>query len=314
MYLLFASSCQNDENNASALNYSNDNNWVSLPSATKNVDVFYLYPTISSNESGIMDITNAIERSLAKGVFTAQATLFQEHTNVFAPYYRQMSTESRSENPITQATECKEFIFGLADVYDAFDYFIEHLNQGRPFIIAGHSQGAMAGLELIKDRLGKNEELRNKLVAAYLIGCTVTDKDLEIAKLNAAQSSDDVGAIITFNTQSYASSGGPMLLTGAHCINPLSWKTDSTKALASENMGACFYNNNTGEFQREIDEYCSAQINTETSALLTSIPAGDANVLDFGPWKDGIYHRFDYAFWYRNLQKNVSDRINAYYK
>ncbi len=111
----------------------------------------------------------------------------------------------------------------------------------------------MAALELIKDRLGKNEELRARLIAAYVIGCTVSDKDLEIAGLKAAQGPDDIGVIITYNTQSRTSHGGPMLSDGAHCINPLNWKTDSTTALAAENLGARIYNNDTGEFLREVE-------------------------------------------------------------
>jgi len=39
---------------------------------------------------------------------------------------------------------------------------------------------------LIKNRFGDNEELRNQLVAAYLIGYTVTDSDLSLSGLTAA--------------------------------------------------------------------------------------------------------------------------------
>jgi hypothetical protein len=34
--------------------------------------------------------------------------------------------------------------------------------------------------------------------------------------------------------------------------------------------------------------------------------------LDIGNFPPGVYHKFDYAFWYRNLQKNVAERIKAY--
>jgi hypothetical protein len=101
-----------------------------------------------------------------------------------------------------------------------------------------------------------------------------------------------------------------MLMAGAHCINPLNWKTDDTYAPASENMGARFYNDSTGEFLREVENYSDAEINPETGALMTTIPEGEE--LDIGAYPEGVYHRYDYAFWYRNLEKNVGDRIDAY--
>ncbi|WP_165077578.1 DUF3089 domain-containing protein, partial [Methanogenium sp. MK-MG] len=182
--------------------------------------------------------------------------------------------------------------------------------EGRPFIIAGHSQGTMALIELIKNRFGDDEALRNRMVAAYLIGYTVTDVDLKAAGLTAAERADDTGVVVTYNTQSPTSVGGPMLMDGAHCINPLNWKTDDTYAPKSENMGARFYNDSTGVLLREVDNYCDAQINLTTGALTTTIPEGEE--LDIGAYPEGVYHRYDYAFWYRNLEQNVGDRVWAF--
>jgi hypothetical protein len=114
--------------------------------------------------------------------------------------------------------------------------------------------------------------------------------------------------VITFNTQSETSVGGPMLMEGANCINPLNWKTDGTPAEASLNQGAVFFNDSTGEFLREVPEYCGAVINSETGALTTTIE----EELEIGPYPEGVYHRYDYAFWYRNLEENVKVRIEAY--
>jgi hypothetical protein len=291
------------------IDYQDSYYWLSLPSIEKEVDVFYVYPTVSNHVSGSMDITDNGERALAQGIFDAQASVYTSHANVFAPYYRQMST-AVTAGPDVLATDTKEFKQGAVDVEDAFEYYIENLNNGRPFIIAGHSQGTMALIELIKNRFGDDKDLRDRMVAAYLIGYTVTDEDLAKAGLTAAQSADDTGVVITYNTQSVTSEGGPMLMAGAHCINPLNWKTDETIAPASENLGARFYNDSTGEFLREEPRYCGAQINLTSGALTTTIPAGED--LDIGPYSEGVYHRYDYAFWYRNLEQNVADRIGVY--
>lgn len=291
------------------LDYADEYYWLSLPSTGKPVDVFYVYPTVSSNMTGQMDITSADERALAEGIYQAQATVYERDANVFAPYYRQMSTNvDMSAGGL--ATDTPEFKQGAVDVQDAFEYYITNLNEGRPFIIAGHSQGTMALIELIKNRFGDDEELRNRMVAAYLIGYTVTDADLAKAGLSAAERADDTGVVVTYNTQSPTSVGGPMLMEGAHCINPLNWETDGTYAPASENLGARFYNDSTGEFLREEKNYCDAQINLTTGALMATIP--ESEELDIGSYPEGVYHRYDYAFWYRNLEENVGDRIQAF--
>ena len=296
------------------LDYSRIENWVSLTygeSVTKAVDVFYVYPTVSSWETGSMDITVESERQLAQGIFKAQASLFQTHANVFAPYYRQMTTNvSLPDDPNAQATDTPEFKAGALDVQAAFDFYIENLNQGRPFIIAGHSQGSMALIELMKNKFGSDASLRDNLVAAYIIGYTVTDEDLQQSGLQCAKGETDTGVVITFNTTSPTSVGGPMLMPGAHCINPLNWKTDDTYAANLKNKGARFYNDQTGVFLREVNQYSDAQINMETGALMTNIPVDEE--LEIGPYPEGVFHRFDYAMWYRNLEENVSKRIDAY--
>lgn len=320
LVLLTAMGCSNNDeddtpegtNNTTQINYADQYNWVSLPHALKLVDVFYVYPTVSGNETGTMDITNEDERALAEGIFQSQATVFQEDANIFAPYYRQMSTACTSDDPNMKPTDIPEFKLGLADVTAAFEYFLENLNEDRPFIIAGHSQGSMAVLEILKDKFGNDETLCDRLIAAYVIGWSVTDEDLQEAGIPLAQGPDDVGVIITYNTQSRTSAGGPMLLPGAHCINPLNWSTDATVAPATENKGAMLYNNDTGELIREVDEYCDAEIKTSSGGLMTTIPQADADTLVFGDYEEGVYHRYDYAFWYRNLQENVGVRINAY--
>ncbi len=291
--------------------YGSEYYWLSLPSVKKDVDVFYVYPTVSSNAEGSMNLTSAEERSLAQGIFSAQASLFEPHANVFAPYYRQMSTAVNT-SPDQLATDTPEFKRGAEDVQQAFLYYIAHYNEGRPFILAGHSQGSMALIELIKTCFGEDETLRNRLVAAYLIGYTVTDEDLVQARLSSAESSDDVGVVITYNTQSVSSKGGPMLMPGAHGINPLNWRTDATNAPASDNLGARFYNDSTGEFIREVKNYCDAEIDMQTGALKTTIPDGED--LEIGPYSEGVYHRYDYAFWYRNLEQNVGERIDAFFR
>jgi hypothetical protein len=73
------------------VNYQESVNWIAKSdSMEKEVDCFYVYPTVNSNATGSMDINNNEDRLLAQNIFTAQATVFEEDTNLFAPYYRQV--------------------------------------------------------------------------------------------------------------------------------------------------------------------------------------------------------------------------------
>ena len=295
------------------VDYSNPQNWLYLPEIAKPVDIFYVYPTVSSHESGSMPIADDGDRALARAFSATEAGVYEPHGNVFAPYYRQMTARVKMEADDHFISDTKAFKQGARDIQDAFEYYLKHFSGGRPFILAGHSQGTMTLIELIKNRFGGDAELRSRLIAAYLIGYTVTDDDLSKAGLSAAEGAYDTGVVITYNTQSPSAVGSFVLMKGAKCINPLNWKTDSTYAPASENLGARFYNVETGEFLREVIHYADAQIDQKTGALTATIPADeDLKPLPYFP--KGVYHRYDYAFWYRNLQQNVGDRISAYFQ
>ena len=68
------------------------------------------------------------------------------------------------------ATMKKIQAFELAyqDVKKAFEYYLEHYNNGRPIIIASHSKGSTHTIRLLKEFFD-GKQLKEKLVMAYLI-------------------------------------------------------------------------------------------------------------------------------------------------
>ena len=288
--------------------YNKASSWVFQASTPdKPVDVFYIYPTIYGDASPAnMDINNASLRKTAEHLMDAQAGAYSKAANLFAPYYRQMSFAKL--DPQADMFQNKYFKLGYSDASRAFKYYLEHLNQGRPFILAGHSQGAMVLITLMREQFN-NLELQKKLVAAYLLGYSVTQKDFTTYPwMKPATGATDTGVIISYNTQSPDATDSPVLLPGAYCINPLSWTTDGTLADKSLNLGAVFFNDTTSHINREVVHYTGAMVDPKTGALI-AIPPDTLNVGDFPP---GVYHRFDYALWYRNLQANVALRCQRY--
>jgi pimeloyl-ACP methyl ester carboxylesterase len=291
-----------------APDYQKASSWVfQTPTTNKSVDVFYVYPTIYSEDSPAnMDINNADLRGIAEHLIYSQAGVYSESANVFAPYYRQMSFAKL--NPKEDMYKNQYFQLGYSDVSRAFEYYLKNLNHGRPFILAGHSQGSMVLIQLMREYFNKTG-LQNQLVAAYLIGYSITPEDFATYPwMKPAMQAADTGVIISYNTQSPEATDSPVLLPGAFCINPLNWTTDETPADKLLNLGAVFYDDTTSHIEREIPHYAGARVDKETGALVTTLP----EELDIGAFPLGVYHKYDYTLWYCNLKENVKTRCQNY--
>jgi len=291
-----------------APDYSQHSSWVFHDRIfDKPVDVFYVYPTIYNGQSPAnMDIQNHDLRLSAKHLVDIQASVYSESANIFAPYYRQMSLAEL--NPEEDMFQNEYFRIGYEDVSRAFEYYLKHFNNGRPFILAGHSQGSMTLIVLMREHF-KKSDLQKHLVAAYFIGYSVTSKDFKgYPWMKPATQAADLGVIISYNTQAPGATGSPVLLPGAYCINPLNWTTDEIPADKSLNLGAVFFSDTSNDIEREVLNYAGACVDKETGALVTTSP----EKFDIGPFPQGVYHKYDYAFWYRNLQKNVRTRCKNY--
>ncbi len=302
-------SCHNDKlpESEQKLNYSDSFYWASSPSSIeKDVDVFFVYPTLFGGMDEMnMDISDDNMRSLVQVVLLKQASVFKDDCNIYAPYYRQMAFDGLRMN---EEDRNKYFSVGLADIEQAFDYYITNLNKGRPFILAGHSQGSEVLIHLMKHKF-ENSELMKKLVAAYIIGYSVTDNDLvQCEWLKIAESADDIGVIITYNTQSEFATGSPVLLPNANCVNPLNWQTTSEYAPKEMNLGAVFFKEN-GEIDKIVYQFTEAWID-ENAALVTGSP--NINIYSSSSFPEGVYHKYDYSFFFNNLKDNVGQRINSY--
>ena len=228
------------------VDYSQATNWLSLPAATdKSVDVFFVYPTTEGycEPTEIVDIDDAVMVEGAKGTLTFQASAFAESCNMFAPYYRQISLPGTGTN----YQQIIDYI-SLFDATRALDYYFEHLNQGRPFIIAGHSQGAATVISLLGHYLKEHPEYQKLMVAAYPIGFSVTRQWLsENPQLKFAEGPTDTGVVVTWNTEGPGNkqASNVCVLPGAISINPINWKRDDTYAPAADNLGS--HDRYTGE-------------------------------------------------------------------
>ena len=121
------------------------------------------------------------------------------------------------------------------DVRNAFDHYMNNDNNGRPFILAGFSQGGKSVVELLKIL---TPQQRDRLVAAYVLGYKVTPEDLRVAPwIKPAQGADDTGVTICYNSVSDVKYVKPVVSTpNVMCINPVNWRTDATPAILNDTI------------------------------------------------------------------------------
>ena len=310
-----------DSQKTQATDYSKKDSWLKMPEITKDFDAFYIYSTVyveSSFEDGAPDYATLDNPEMiggALGEYVTNASVFEESCNVFVPWYRQSGMRFASETSKKYGS-LDPALAGLSysDIKAALDYYFENCNNGRPFIIAGHSQGSAMVRYVLKNYFKEHPEYYQRMIAAYPIGYSITKDDLAAyPHLKFATGESDTGVIISYNTEGpknvEENAKNVVILPGAISINPLNWKLDETYAPASMNKGSLVQNQETGE-REFVDLGVDAQINLARGVIVTTTTAPVTDMPDFfGP---ASFHENDYSFFYNNLKENVAKRIAAY--
>jgi len=129
-------------------------------------------------------VTEQMEMRVAAG-----ASCFNRTCRIYAPKYRQAHVGSFahlrmlarvSEDPEMEVGPAKPrelaqaLDLAYSDVRRAFLHFLnEPETVGRPFILAGHSQGVLHLLRLLQEEVEDHSEVRERFVHAYLTGFSV---------------------------------------------------------------------------------------------------------------------------------------------
>ncbi|MBU9735957.1 DUF3089 domain-containing protein [Diplocloster agilis] len=298
--------------------YSDKNNWLSLPLyQDKQVDIFYVYPTAWGMPEGSTSVVSTIDnekmRRTAAGNFETQATAFQPVGNIFAPFYRQLDAGFiLSKSPLVERAYIG--VTPYADIEDSFDYYIKHYNHGRPFILAGHSQGSMVLKELLMVYMKEHPDVQERMVAAYLLGFSVTGEDMQRNHhLKYAEGPDDTGVIISFNTEAPdLTVENKTVLKGALTINPITWTRSETPAGAYLSKGSRIRD---GEDYTDIFQFADATVNQERGTVMCStvrpqdFKSGSSDLFPLG-----VYHAYDYQFYYYDIRENARNRVEHYFQ
>lgn len=259
------------------------------------VDVFFVHPTTYvSGESWNQPMGHESANGLTdEWVMRDQASVFNDCCKVYAPRYRQAILYSFQDQ-----SGSGESALNLAyeDVRSAFKFFIQNYSQGRPFILASHSQGSKHADRLLEEEI-VSTDLFSRMIVAYLIGFSVDGSN----NAPICERSDQVNCQVSWNA-STTDALVKLAQPGDICVNPISWRADAELVSASENLGSVTFSSDGGIDQGVADARCS------DGSLFVSEVNSDryTNNMPFGP---GNYHMHDYSFFYMNIRKNVEERI-----
>ena len=213
--------------------------YISKPATAPEADIFYILPTCVwdwTAEDGQLcrysdySRTDHIE-AFMPSVELAEDIFAQGQYGFYCPYYRQITLNVWMDG---EAAVEELFPLSMEDVSEAFDYYLEHYNNGRPFVLAGFSQGGKAVVELVKHLPAEAYE---RMAAAYAIGYRISDEELaQYPRLLPATDSTGTGTIICYNSVAYPEAACGVLSPSDVCINPVNWTTNATPAMLNDSV------------------------------------------------------------------------------
>ena len=339
-----------DEEIPKAPNYNEESFWAALPwrdglhnlspdqkpsMEIKEFDVFYIHPTgyFLKHWNEPLDHNSASYERTGSHL-ASQASAFSETCNVYAPYYRQATYFSFYDAELN-GVSAQDLAY--SDIAKSFEIYINQHNQGRPFFIAGHSQGALHGQRLVHEYISMNPN-REKFIAAYLIGYILPIKHFHnlYPDLLISKSADDQKSIISWSTglqgfnrsRAYSMFWMPNGWTTENmeqpivCQNPFCWTINKDWQKDENNIPIRLRSNNLFLTDYTATEHKHSKIEVEAITDLSFEARYSKNFMietrgplinkikSFAP--NGDLHNFDMSLFWGAIRNNVKVRANAF--
>ncbi len=199
-------------------------------------DVFYIHrTTLLSNRHWNADAGNRkLNHRTDIQAIRNQVSIFNGSCKVYAPRYRQATLFSFFDRS-GSGKQALDLAYG--DIRHAFSYYLENYNNGRPIVIAGHSQGAEHAKRLLGEFFD-GKELLSKLVVAYLVG--MPENENTFKEIPPGKSPLQSGCFLCWSTFGWGIS--PNYFQDGYktsvCINPLTWDDNETYGSYQKHLGS----------------------------------------------------------------------------
>jgi len=271
--------------------------------SNKETDVFFLHPTSYTDVTNSYQPNAKIDDSLLNkktdySSILYQASVFNGSCRIYAPRYRQAHLQMYYSKDTAKALAAFELAY--QDIKSAFQYYLNNQNNGRPIIIASHSQGTTHAKRLLKEFF-EDDVLSKQLVVAYILGIPVGKN--YFSQLPLCIDSTSSGCYISWRTYRKGYEEGLISAkdTSIAVINPYLWTPNNELADKSLQKGAVLYN-----FNKIYRHTQSSQI--AGNALWVSKPRFPGGFFYFTK----NYHAGDFNLFYIDIREDVARRIKVY--
>jgi hypothetical protein len=272
------------------------------------VDIFFVHPTTYTSEPKSFGWNADLEDAALNGKtdyssILYQASIFNDAGRVFAPRYRQAHLSAYfPKNKVDSTEAVKAFELAYEDVKTAFEYYLTHYNNGRPIIIASHSQGSTHSKRLLKDYFD-GKPLKNKLVAAYVVGMVFDPNYL--TTIPVCTNPNQTGCVCAWRT--YKNDYIPPFVEKENfqsiVTNPLTWDASIPHANRNLNKGGILL-----KFNKLVPRVADASVSNKI--LWAGKPHFFGNLF----YTSKNFHVADMNLYYLSIRENVHTRIGAFWK
>ena len=304
-------------------NYNNLESWAAHPEKNDSIidvfytaekenlkaDVFYIYPTLltnKKNDAWNSDVFDENQNNKVKNIaIKYQASAWANAGRIYSPLYRQVHYRSFFE-PYTSNGGTRAGEIAYDDIRRSFIHYLNNFNNGRPIIIAGHSQGAYHCKTLLKEFFD-GKELQGQLVAAYLPGTRVGLN--EFKTIHALKTPEDTKGYLSWNTfrinKKPKKGKHPAHFSwkkNQYVTNPINWN-ESRTATKQDHKGLLFYD-------KKIYPN-SVHIEINDGLLWSSVPRGIQGNLLLKLIRN--YHFGDVNIFWKDISENAKIRVENFY-
>ena len=300
--------------------YSNPDHWAALPfrkdsadavpldswkdaQTDAEVDVFFIHPTTYVGKAGEKNWNADLQNKKVNvrtdaSTIRYQASVFNGTGKIYAPRYRQAHLKSYYTDQKRDAMQALNLAYG--DVKTAFLYYLDHYNQGRPFVIASHSQGTDHAKRLISEVVD-GSDIQDQLVVAYLVGFAVTENQFK--NIQPCTYPEETGCFCSWRTfrEGYIPKKIHFPDTNILVTNPVTWDVRKPESSKSEQAGAILRN-----FYKLYQDLVETKIYKDL--LWVNKPKFPFSFM----LTTKNYHIADYNFFYADIRNNVRARTEAF--
>ena len=269
-----------------------------VPDSMKEADVFYIHPTVYiKGNTWNADVNDKdMNEKVDKKPIRYQASAWSGSCRVYAPRYRQAILKAFfTDKPDGE----KALDLAYEDVKRAFQYYLDHYNNGRPIVIASHSQGSRHARRLLAEFFDKTN-LRNKLVCAYIVGFPTFEKNY--SNIKACHDETQTGCIVSWASyrEGYEPPGMDAFYAGAICVNPITWRTDAQTSELSDHKGMILF-----KFKKLIPHKATAEVHKNILWVKVHSPLAK---------RFNNLHIADINLFWEDIRQDVRKRIDYFWK